>query len=319
MLTTRLTVSIALVGIMILSAGLVSGQEYPNKPIRIVTDAAGGNTDLQARLIAQGISGPLGQPVIVDNRPSGVIPIEVVSKALPDGYILLVNSGTLWIEPLLRKTPYDPVRDFSPITLAAMSPLILVVHPSLPVKSVKDLIALAKAKPGELNYSSGPTGGPNHLAAELFKSMAGVNIVHVSYQGGGPAVTALMGGEVQLLFSLAATATPHVRSGKLRALAVSSAQPSALAPDLPTVAMTLPGYEAGSMTGMFAPAKTPQAIINRLNQEIVRFLKTPETKEKFLSAGIEPVGSSPAESGAKMKSEMAALGKVIKDAGIKAE
>src|SRR3990170_1805340 len=182
MLNLRFVVWMFLVGV-VLDAGVVSGQDYPNKPIRIVTSSVGGGTDFVARQIAQGISGPLGQQVIVDNRPSGVIPGETVAKAAPDGYTLLAAGGILWMGPLIQKTPYDAVRDFSPISLTARSPNVLVVHPSLPVKSVKELIALARARPGDLNYGSAGQGGSSHLAAELFKSMAGVNIVRIAYKG----------------------------------------------------------------------------------------------------------------------------------------
>jgi len=303
------------------SSATISGQAYPNKPIRIVTAEIGGSQDVAARILSQGLSGPLGQQVIVDNRASGVIPGEIVARARPDGYTLLVYAGTFWLQPLVRKNvPYDPVKDFSPITLVVVSPSVLVVHPSLAVHSVKELIALAKAKPGELNYAMGSVGSANHLAAELFKAMAGVNMMGIGYRGNGPAVTALISGQVQLMFATASSIVPHVKSGRLRALAVASAQPSALVPDLPTVAASgLPGYESTSTTGFFAPAKTPSAIIDRLNRESVRFLRTDEAKERFLRIGAETVGSSPEELAAKVKSEMARMGKVIRDAGIRAE
>ncbi|MEK7877069.1 MAG: tripartite tricarboxylate transporter substrate-binding protein, partial [Pseudomonadota bacterium] len=262
-----------------------------------------------------------GQQVIVENRGgSGVIPIEIVAKALPDGYTLLVFGTTLWLLPLIQKVSYNPVSDFSPITLAAITPLLLVVHPSLPVKSITELIAWAKAKPGELNYASGISGSATHLPAELFKAMAGVNIVRVAYKGGGPALTALIGGEAQVMFATSSGAAPHVNSGRLRALAVTSAQPSRLFPDLPTVAAAgLPGYDAASIMCIFAPARTPAALINRLNQEIVRVLNKPDVKERFIKAGSEVVAGSPAQLAATMKSDMATMGKVIKDAGIRAQ
>jgi tripartite-type tricarboxylate transporter receptor subunit TctC len=308
------------VGLLVLGAGFASSQSYPNKPIRIVTIEAGGGGDLAARLIAQGLSGSLGQQVLVDNRGGGVIAIEIVAKAPPDGYTLLLYGGTLWIGPLLQKVSWDPVRDFSPITLAVTFPNIVAVHPSMPVKSVKELTALAKARPGELNYGSGSIGASTHLAAELFKSMAGVNIVRVPYKGGGPATIALVTGEVQLMFATVGLVTPHVKSGRLRALAVTTAQPSALAPGLPTVAASgVPGYESASILGILAPAKTPEGIINRLNQEIVRALHRPEVKERLFSSGVETVGSSPVELAATMRAESAKWGKVVKEAGIRAE
>ena len=316
MVLPRFVVRMISLGMIFLGTAAASGQDYPNKPIRWVTSAPGGGGDFLSRLIAQGISGSLGQPVIVDNRAGAVISGTIVSKALPDGYTLLMQSGALWIAPLLQNTPYDPVRDFSPITLAVNSPNILVVHPSLPVKSVKELIALAKARPGELNYGTGGTGSSPHLAAELFKAMAGVNIVRIAYKGGGPALNALIGGEVQMTID-GTQLVPHIKSGRLRALAVTSLQPTALVPNLPAVAESLPGYESVLILSIWTPAKTPVAIINRLNQEIVRFLKTAEVKEQLFKAGVEVVGSSPEELAATVKSEMAKMGKLIKDAGIK--
>ena len=294
---------------------------YPTKPVRIVTSEVGGSQDVIARLIAPGLSTQLGQQFIVDNRPSGVIPGDIVSKARPDGYTLLVYAGTFWLQPLVRKNvPYDPVRDFAPVSLLAVSPSVLVVHPALAAQSVKELVALAKAKPGELNYGSGSVGSANHLAAELFKSMTGVNMVGIGYRGNGPAVTGLISGQVQLMFATASSVVPHIKSGRLRALGVASAKPSALVPDLPTISASgVPGYESTSTTALFAPARTPVEIVDRLNRETVRFVSMPETKERFLNIGAEAVGSTPAELGAKVKSEMARMGKVIREAGIKAE
>ena len=307
------------IGMMVLGAGMVFGQNYPNKPIRIVASAAGGSGDFAARLIAQGLSGALSQQVVVDNR-GGVIPGEIVSKAPPDGYTLLIDAASFWIGPLLQETPYDPVKDFAPVTLTDSAPNVLVVNPSLPVKSVKELIALAKARPGELNYGSSSTGSSPHLAAELFNMMAGVKIVRVPFKGSGPAVISLLGGQVQLMFATAGSVAPHVKSGRLRALAVASLQPSALAPGLPTIAASgVPGYEAVAFEGMFAPAKTPVAIIDRLNQEIVRVLNRAEVKERFFNAGVETVGSTPEEFAAAIKSNVAKWGKLIKEAGIRDE
>ena len=308
------------VSLMAFGLGMASGQDYPNKPVRIVTSGVGGGSDFIARQVAQGIADRLGQPVIVDNRGSGVAPGEAVAQAPADGYAILVGSNSLWTGPLLQKTSYDPVRDFSPISMTTRAPLFVVVHPSLPVKSVKDLIALAKAKPGQLNYSTGSIGASTHLAAELFKSMAGVNIVRVSYKTAAMQATDLISGYVQLHFGSGGTVAAHVKSGKLRAVAITSASPSALAPDLPTVAGSgVPGYEFVALDGIFAPAKTPEIIIKRLNQEIVRFLNLAETKERFLKSGIEAASSSPEQFAAAIKSEIVRLGRVIKDAGIKLE
>ena len=314
------TLRIFAAGLLALSAGLASGENYPSKSVRMVTAEVGAAGDLVARSIAPGLSESFGQPVVVENRGgSGVIPIQTVAKAQPDGYTLLVFGTALWLLPFIQDVSYS-VRDLAPITLAVTTPLLLVVHPSLPVKSVKELIALAKARPGTLNYASGIAGSATHLPAELFKSMAGVDIVRVAYKGGGPALTAILGGEAQVMFATSSGAGPHVGSGRLRALAVTSAQPSALFPGLPTVAASgLPGYDAASIMCVFAPARTPPALIGRLNQEITRVLNKPEVKERFVRAGSEVVASSPAELAAAIKADMARMGKVIKAAGIRAE
>ncbi len=299
-----------------LCSGIGYAQNYPSKPVRIVTTEAGSGGDFAARLVLPGLRSSLGQPFIVDNR--GPVAMLVAAKSNPDGHTLLLYGSTLWLLPFMRdNVAWDPIKDFSPITMMAGAPNILVVHPSLPVKTVKELIALAKSRPGELNYSSGLAGAVSHLSGELFKAMAGVNIVRVAYKGTGPALNALLGQQTQLMFSAASAATPHVKSGSLRALAVTSAQPSALLPDLPTVAASgLPGYESSLPFAMFAPAKTPLPVIQTLNREIVRILKAPEIKERFLNAGTEVVGSSPEQLASTIKSEMVRWGKVIKDAGI---
>ena len=302
--------------------GAASAQDYPTKPIRIVAASAGSSGDFAARLIAQGITGSLGQQVIVENRPGNVaVSGEFVAKAPPDGHTLLFMPSSLWLLPFMQdNVPYDPVRDFAPITLSGSTPAILVVHPSLRINSVKQLIALAKARPGELNYGSASTGSATHVASELLKSMGGVNIVRVPYKGTNQALNDLLGGQVQLMFSTLAPALPHVKSGRLQGLAVTSAEPSPLAPGVPTVAASgLPGFEAVSTQGMFAPAKTPIPIVQRLNQETVRYLQRPEVKEKFLNVGTVVVASSPEQFAATIKSEMARLGNAIKEAGIRAE
>ena len=301
-----------------MGAGMASGQDFPRKPIRIVAAAPGGAGDFASRQLAPGLTESLGQQVIVDNR--GNISGEVVAKATPDGYTLLADSASFWLSPLIQKMSYDPVKDFSPITLVSAAPNILVVHPSVAANSVKELIALTKAKPGGLNYGSSGTGSSSHLAGELFKSMAGVNIVHIPYSGGGPSVIGLLGGQIELLIPSATAVAPHMKSGKLKPLAVTSADPSALAPGLPTVsAAGLPGFEAATLIALFAPANTPAAIINRLNQETARVLKGAVVRERFFNNGAEVVGNLPHEFAAKLKSEMALWGKVIKDAGIKGD
>ncbi len=316
-----LVAQILFLGLMMSGASAVWGQDFPVKPIRIVTAEAGTNADLTARVISQKVSGTLGQQVVVDNRGGSVtIAAQIVSKALPDGYTLFVTGNSFWLFPLLQDAPFDPAREFLPVTMTNRAPNVLVVHPSVPATSVKELIALAKAKPGALDYGSGLTGAINHLAAELFNSMAGVNIVHIPYKGSATAVTALLGGEVRLIFSAAGPTAPHVKSGRLRALAVTSAQPSALAPGLPTVAASgLPGYEAEALTAIFAPAKTPATRINRLNREFVRVLNEAESKERFFSAGMDVVASSPEQCVAMVSSEITKWGKVIKDRGIRSK
>jgi tripartite-type tricarboxylate transporter receptor subunit TctC len=294
---------------------------FPVKPIRIVTSEPGGGLDFVARIVAQGLSATLGQQVIVDNRPSGVFTGSIVSKATPDGYTLLFNGSSFWMLPFLQKNvPYDPIRDFAPITLATSAPLLLVVHPGVPAKSVQELIALARAKPGELNYSSSSIGTPQHIAAELFKSMTGVNVVRVPYKGAGPAIVALVAGEVQMTFSSAGAAIPHIKPGRLRALGVAAAQPSVLAPGLPTVASAgLPGFEAGSMWGFFAPANTSRQLITRLRDEIVAVLNKPDVKGRLMASTTEVVGSTPEKFAAEIKADMERGGRVIKAAGIRAE
>ncbi len=299
-------------------ASIVHGQDYPNKPVRILCIGPGGSSDFTARLLASGISAPLNQNVVVENRP-GLLGMEAVSKAAPDGYTLLMAGGNFWTAPLIEKTAYDPVRDFSAVTLVVTSPALLVVHPALPVKSVKELIALAKARPGQLNYSSATTGGAGHLAAELFNEMAHTKIVRIPYKNTGQSITDLMGGHVQLSFAQTSAVEQYVKSGRLRALAVTSVKPSPLMPGLPTVAATLPGYEAVNFLGVFAPANTPPPIINKLHAEIVRWLARPEVKERFRNTGVETVGSSPEELAAAVKADIARLSKVIKNLNIKAD
>ena len=316
----RMVIGTFPIAVTMLGAGTVCGQNYPTRPVRIVTAEPGGGNDFAARLIVQGIAGNLGQPMIVDNRGTGIIPSEAVSKAPPDGYTLLLHGSSIWLTPFLQdNVPYDPVRDFSPITVATRAPLIAVVHPSLPVKSIKELIALAKARPGALNYGSSGAASTNRLGMELFKSMAGVDIVRINFRGAGAALSSTIAGEVQLMFASTGGAAPHARSGKLRALAVTTAEPTALFPNLPTVGAGLPGFEYAQILGIFAPAGTPAAIIGRLNQELVRTLRRADMKERFLAGGVESVGSSPEELGATVKSEMAKLGKMIKNLGIRGD
>ena len=315
----RVMLSGCIAAASVMQLGSVTAQGFPAKPIRIVATEPGGGGDFAARILAQGITGPLGQSVVVENRPSGVIPGEIVARATPDGHTLLVAASVFVLGPLLQKTPYDPVKDFVPVTLVMSSPSLLVSHPSVPVSSVKELIALAKARPGELNYASSGLGASNHLAGELFKAMTGVDIVRVPYKGSGPALTNLVGGQVQIMFSATPTALPHVKTGKLRSLAVTSPKPSILAPGVPTMASTIPGYESVTIFGVWAPAKTPDAVVAMLNREMVQVLGRADVKEKLLTAGVEAAGSTPGELTAAMKGEIDRMGKVIRDAGIRAD
>ncbi len=315
------TISAGVVLAAVLNIGNpVLAQTFPSKPIRMVTGGVGGQNDFVGRLVAQGLSASFNEQVIMDNRGDGVVPGQIVSRATPDGYTLIVAGGSLWIGPLMRDAPYDTLRDFAPVTIMSKAPTVLCVNPALPISSVKELIALARAKPGTLNFSTGAAGSSSHLAPELFKAMAGVNMLRVAYKSGSARMAALLGGEVQLEFSTAGTVAPHIKSGRLRALAVTSAEPSALMPGLPTVAATgLPGYEYVGMTALLAPAKTPAPVITRLSQAVAGVLGQPAVKAKFFDSGVETVGSSPAELLNKMKAEIAKLGKVIKDAGIREE
>ncbi len=305
---------------MLFSSCLTSAQNYPTKPIRVATSEIGGGPDFTIRLIAPDLSERLGQQIVVDSRVAQVS-IESVAKATPDGYQLLLIGSPLWVLPLLRSDlSFDGLRDFIPISLAVDSPSIVVVHPSVPVKSVKELIALATAKPGDISFASGTIGSSTFLAGELFKSMAHINIVGVPYKSSGPALIDLLGGHVQLGFTNAGPTSQHVKAGQLKALAVTSAEPSALAPGLPTVASSgLPGYESSSKQGLFAPIGTPPAIVARLNKEIVLILKRQEVKDRFFTSGVEAIGTTPEAFASKIKSEVVRLSKMIKDSGIKVE
>ena len=311
--------------VFVIAATVTHAQPYPAKPIRIVTAEAGGGNDLVARVIARPLGDSLGQQVVVDNRggAGGIIAADIAAKAPADGHTLLAYASNVWIIPLLKKSiPYD-MRDFAPVTLAARSPSTLVVHPSLPVKTVQDLIAIARARPGQLNYGAGGTGSTTHLAAELFKSMAKVNIVRVSYRGNAPAMNDLIAGQVQVMFATAGSVAPHTSSGRVRALAVTSAQPSPLAPGLPTVASAgfpgLAGYESLSIYGVFAPAKTAIVIVQQLNRELVRALGRADVKEQLLRAGIEAVGSAPDAFAETIRQDVARMTKVINEAGLRDE
>jgi tripartite-type tricarboxylate transporter receptor subunit TctC len=293
-------------------------QEYPGaKPLRILTSQPGSGSDIVARIISDRLPATFGQRAIVDNR--GILAPEIAAKAPPDGYTVLFYSTPLWVSPLMRSNvPWDALKDFAPVTLAVNAPNLLVVHPSLPVKSVKDLIAFAKARPGELNYGSGSAGSTSHLGAELFNAMAGVDIVRIPYKGVGPALLGLLGGHVQVMVPSASAVLPYMKMGKVRALAVASAKPSPLAPGLPTVsAAGLPGYESDTPLGVFVPAGTPARILERLHQAIVTVLKNSETRNLVVAQGSEVVASSPAEFAATLKAEIARWEKLIKAKGLR--
>lgn len=301
--------------VMLPSMAATAADTYPSKPVRIITSEPGSSLDLAARLVAQGLTQSLGQQVIVENRH--VLTVESVVKATPDGYTLLAYGSSTWVAPMLSKLTYDAQKDLAPVNLTVIGPNVLVVHPKLAANSVKELIALAKSKPGKLNYGSSVSGGTPHLAGELFKSMAGVDIVRIPYKGVAPAVNELIGGNLDLMFPTVASGMPHAKAGRLRALGVTSAQPTTLAPDVPTVASQgLPGYEMVAPHGIFAPAKTSAALIARLNKDITTYVTQPDIKAKFLSANLEVVAGSPTQFAESIATDVKRMGKLIKDANI---
>ena len=316
-------VNIVALLVLSLAAFPVAAQAWPAKPIRyIVPFPPGGATDIIARAVAGEISKTLGQQVVIDNRggAGGNIGTDIVAKAAPDGYTILMGTvGTHGINvSLYSKLPYDAVRDFAPVTLVATVPNVLVVHPSVPVKSVKELIAYAKANPGKLNFASSGNGTSIHLSGELFKTMTGVSMVHIPYKGSAPALADLLGGQADLMFDNLPPSLPHIKSGRLHALAVTTARRSAVMPDLPTMAEAgVPGYESGSWFGVLAPAGTPKDIVNRLNAEIVKALAVPEIRERLQAQGAEPVGNTPEQFAAFIRSEITKWAKVVKDSGAK--
>lgn len=299
--------------------------KYPSKAIRfIVPFPPGGGNDTIARLVGQQMAAAMGQQVLVDNRPgaAGALGAQVAAAAPADGYtIFLAGVGSHGLNPNLRKKlPYDAVKDFDAVSLIASAPLLVVVHPSLPVKSVKELVALAKAKPGVINYASNGAGGSSHLAVELFNMMTATKMLHVPYKGLAPALTDLLSGEVQVMFSSAVAMLPQVRAGRLRAIAMTGNKRSSAIPEVPTVAEAgVKGYETGSWYGVVAPAGTPKYAIDKLSSEIIRITKSPQVTNKLVEEAVIPVGSTPAEFSAYIKSEIARWGKVIKAAQIKLE
>ena len=300
-------------------------QEYPTKPIRLViTYPPGGNTDLVGRALALKLGEFMGQQVVVDNRggAGGVLGSMITAQSAPDGYtIMLGTSAGMVINPLLsRKLTYDPVKDFAPVSMVVIVPQLLVINPQLPVKNVRELIAFAKAKPGYLNAGSSGVGTPNHFGTELLKWLAGVDIVHVPYKGGAPALTDLLGGQIQMAFSSVPAVLPHIKAGRLVALGVGSAKRSPALPNIPTIAEAgVPGYEYTTWYGVFAPAKTPRTLITRLNAEIVKAMETPDIKDRFTALGGDPDPGTPEELRAYMANESAKWAKIIKAANIRVE
>ena len=301
------------------------GQGYPDKPIRVIVPVpAGGTPDVVARMVAPGLSNLLGQQLVMDNRggAGGLIGAELAAKAIPDGYTLFFSSpGALTILPHLQKhVAYDTLRDFLPISLVSIGPFLLITHPSVPAKTVKELVTLAKSEPGKLNYASAGNGAANHLAMELFKSMADINLTHVPYKGAPQAVTDLIGGNVNLMFNSIPPVMQHIKSGRLRLLGVSSAKRSPQLPDVPTISEAgVPGYESITWFGLLAPAKTPSPIVTRLHEALVKVVRTPEMKAQLELQGYDPVGSTPAEFATFIRAESAKYAKVVKLSGAKVD
>jgi tripartite-type tricarboxylate transporter receptor subunit TctC len=317
--------AIAVIGIAALAAPAALGQAYPAKPIRlIIAQAPGSASDVIARLVGNKLTESMGQPVIIDARPGagGTLGTEAAARAAPDGYTLMIgNNSSHGANPALyEKLPFDAVKDFAPIIYFANTPYVLNVHPSLPVKSVKELIALAKARPGQLNYGSPGNGSSHQLSSELLKLMTGIDIVHIPYKGTTPAVTALISGEVSIMFSTVTAIQPHIKAGKVRGLAVATLKRSDMMPGLPTVAETLPGFEMLSWYVLLGPAKTPPAIVTKLNAEMNKILKLPDLKAAINNQGFEVLlGGTPEQCGEYIKGEIEKVRKVAKAAGIKAE
>jgi len=314
---------VAMIGLA--AAGSAHSQAYPAKPVRlVVTFAAGGGADFVARALAPKMSESFGQPVLVENRAgaNGALGADLVAKAAPDGYTLLLGAaGTMAVAPHLgANMPFDPLKDLAPASLVAMSPFVVTLNPSVPANSVRELVAFAKANPGKINYGTSGTGGAPQLATELFKSMTGANMTHVPYKGLAPALTDLMGGQIQVVFADVGLVRSHIAAGKLKGLAVTGASRSSAMPDLPTVAEAgVPGYSGGTWYGVLCPAGTPADIVARVSTEVRKGLVAAEVKAAFAAQGIEPAGNSPAEFGAFMRDESAKWAKVIREAGIKAQ
>ena len=316
----RITLLVALA----LASAAVSAQNYPTRTVRIVVPyAPGGNTDFTARVIAGKLTEIFGQQVVVENRAGGATNIgsDLVAKAAPDGYTILMGGASNAINmSLYQKLPYDTLRDFAPVSLCVKGANVLAVHPSMPVKNIKELIALAKTKPGKLNYASSGLGSSNQMAGELFKMMAGVNIVHVPYKGNAPALTDTIGGQVEMIFSGVPLLVPHIQGGRIRAIGIGSLKRFPALPQVPTIDEAgLKGYEATTWFGMLAPIKTPKEIVARLNVEVGKILASAEVSEKFINEGVEPMGGSTDFFTAFIRDEIAKYAKVVKAANLKGE
>ena len=309
-MAARCMTELLFAGALACVSGAVMAQEYPAKLVRILTSAPGSTNDIVARMIAQGLNASLKQPFIVDNR--GTLAAEVLARADPDGHTLMFYGGSVYLLPLMRPAPYDPLKDLNPITAAVSQVTLLTVHPSLPVKSTAELIALAKARPGELNYGAGTLGAAPHLATEQFKLMANVDLVRVAYKGTGPSVIGLYSGEVVVMFVGIGSVSQHIKAGRIRALAVTTPQRSPLAPDLPTVGETVPGYQFVSEIGMYAPGRTPAAIVALLQREIAKALQVADVRERLRSSGIDVIGNTPQEYAAMIKADIAAKRVLLK-------
>jgi tripartite-type tricarboxylate transporter receptor subunit TctC len=319
-LSSRLVIKILCITLLALAAGSALAA-YPDRPVRLIVPfPPGGPTDIVARPLAQNLSENLGQQVIVDNRggAGGNIGAAAVMKSAADGYTLLMGTvGTHAINAsLYKKLTFDPVKDFAPVSLVAQAAVVLVVHPSVPAKALREFIALAKSKPGQITFGSAGSGSPGHLTGELFKDMAGVDLVHVPYQGSAPAISDLLGGQIHTMFDPIQATLSHVKAGKLRLLGVSSSKRSSAFPDVPTIAEAgVPGFETTAWWAVFAPAGTPKEIITRLNTEIVKIMRSPDTKERLRQLDIEPIGSTPDQLVAFMKIETAKWSRAVKFSG----
>ncbi|MGH8634347.1 MAG: tripartite tricarboxylate transporter substrate binding protein [Burkholderiales bacterium] len=316
--------AIALIALASIAAGTVFAQQYPARPIRLIVPfTPGGGTDITARAVAQKLGESWGQTVVVDNRPgaNGTIGVDITAKSAPDGYTLTMISSSHAVNVgLYTKLPYDLLKDLAPITQATSQPYVLVINPAVPAKSVKELIAVARAKPGSLNYGSSGTGGISHLAGALLGSLTETSLVHVPYKGGSPAMIDVISGQIQILFGTLLLNAPHIKAGRLRVLAVTTPQRWPGTPELPTMQEAgVPGFVITQWYGMLAPAKTPQPVVAKLNQEIARLLHLPDVKEKLAADGADAVGNTPEQFGAHIRSEIAKYGKLVKQIGLKAE